>query len=663
MTTAQPITIKSDAPYLPPSLRGMAGPVRHVVRFSLGERKILRKRKRIRPSRWCEEHRIVTMSSLPGRWRNAVTPHVAGIMDASFFESVREIVVVAPPQSAKTEGVLNCIGYAIDRAPGSAIMVYPDEKTSDENCEDRVQPMIMSSRRLRSYTTGLEDDLAKKRIKLQHMPIYFAWARSAASLANKPCRYAVNDEVDKYPPTSGKRETSPILLTKARLTTYQGQEKHWIISTPTVETGPVWVYYNAAQVRFEYHVRCPVCGTLQLMEFGSLKWPRAPEAGPDGIYHSMDPATIEAEKLAWYECVHCRAEWNDYDRNHAVRGGRWQEKETGLDLYNYLKTNRPKKIAFHYSSLISPFVSMSIVAASFLRGLKDLTEFKDFYNKHLARPWKQIIISKAEDEILAARCKLPAQTVPEEALALTLGVDVQKYGFWFIVRAWAADMTSWLIHYGFLANWEDVETSLYETRYPVADSNRSLGIWRAAIDTGGGKKYETMTMTEETYFWIIKHRGRGGVGLWGTKGASGTLPGMLSLGKIIPSTPSGKKLQGGLRILSIDTAKAKDQFHHRLSLAEKELPGGAYLHKDTRVDYAAQILAEEKQINDRGIEEWVNPHRRDNHLFDAEILAAACVEMEFPGGGLRLVAEAARRQREQEPQKKPNAVRSKWMEG
>jgi len=53
-------------------------------------------------------------------------------------------------------------------------------------------------------------------------------------------------------------------------------------------------------------------------------------------------------------------------------------------------------------------------------------------------------------------------------------------------------------------------------------------------------------------------------------------------------------------------------------------------------------LAEEKQLNERGQEEWVNVHQRPNHLFDAEILAAVCVEMEFPGGGLRLLAERAR---------------------
>jgi phage terminase large subunit GpA-like protein len=189
---------------------------------------------------------------------------------------------------------------------------------------------------------------------------------------------------------------------------------------------------------------------------------------------------------------------------------------------------------------------------------------------------------------------------------------------------------------------EEMENVLYESSYPVGETGRTLRIWRAVPDTGGGEKYEDMTMTEETYFWILKNRGRGGVALWGTKGSSRALPGMLNLGPAIMSTPSGKKLPGALRILSVDTEKAKDQFHYRLQMAAnpetRNLPGASFLHAGAGLDYVEQILAEQKQLNEKGHEEWVNVHHRPNHLLDAEILAAACVEMEFPGGGLRLLA-------------------------
>jgi hypothetical protein len=164
-------------------------------------------------------------------------------------------------------------------------------------------------------------------------------------------------------------------------------------------------------------------------------------------------------------------------------------------------------------------------------------------------------------------------------------------------------------------------------------------------------------MTEETYYWLIKNRGRGGVAVWGTKGASNPLPGMLRLGNAIMSSPSGKRLPAALRILSIDTAKAKDQYHYRLGLAAKDdtrqLPGAAFLHSATGADYAAQILAEQKQIGEKNVEEWVNIHQRPNHLLDAEILCSSCVEMEFPGGGLRLIAGRMAQKKTAEGEEQP----------
>jgi len=325
--------------------------------------------------------------------------------------------------------------------------------------------------------------------------------------------------------------------------------------------------------------------------------------------------------------------------------------------------------------MLSPFVSLSTIAAAFLRGLTDINKFKDFHNKHLAEPWKLTVVSKSEEQILAARVSnLPSQTVPEEAILLTCGIDVQKYGYWFIVRAWASQITSWLIHYGFLSTEEELDNLIFNTSYPVASSSppleeagggtRSMRIFRVAKDTGGGEKYEDMTMTDQTYLWIIRNRGRNGVAVWGTKGSSRALPGMLNLGPEILSTNSGKKLPGGLRILSVDTEKAKDQFHYRLGLAvnpeTRNLPGAAFLHADVKSDYITQILAEEKQLNDKGHEEWVNVHHRPNHLLDAEILAAACVEMEFPGGGLRLIAGRLGKRMEASAEK-PKPVASNWI--
>ena len=228
--------------------------------------------------------------------------------------------------------------------------------------------------------------------------------------------------------------------------------------------------------------------------------------------------------------------------------------------------------------------------------------------------------------------------VPQEAVALTCGIDVQKRGFWFTVRAWARDYVSWLIHYGFLGSWQDVERLLFKTRYPVQDMPGTKAIWRCAIDTGGGEGFEdSATMTEQTYFWIRKHGIGRGARVYGTKGSSTPIPGKIRPGRVIDRVPSGKPLPGGLQLIMLDPNELKDMYHYRLSQAKKGGEQAAYLHNKVGKDYAQQITAEEKRIDEKGLQVWVEV-RKDNHLLDAECLAQACAEPNWPGGGVNIIA-------------------------
>ena len=635
------ISVISVRDQAPPWFPENPAPFKFRGRFSAAERKILRKRRRIRVSKWAQRHRVITMGKYKGSWQNKVTPYLAGIMDSMAFQSIRTVILCAAPQIGKTEAVNNFIGYCIDRAPGPVLYVYPDALTARENSKDRILPMIESSPRLKSYMTGWEDDKTSLRIKLAHMPIYLAWAGSAARLANKPIRYVIFDETDKYPPVANKREADPISLGEKRTITYRYDHKIIKLSTPTTESGPVWqALTTEAEAIFDYHVPCWACGELQPMVFEQIQWPK--EVDEKGGESHPEPERMQKEALARYVCVHCQAEWADHDRDRAVSKGIWRARDTGQDINRYLKTERPRKIGFHLPSWVSPFISMSAVAAAFIKTLiGGLAMLKDFRNAHQAWPWKQITMSASESGILAARCDLPPQKVPEEAVALTAGIDVQLRGFWFAVRAWALDYTSWLIHYGFLPLWADVETLLFETTYPKEGSETRLRIFRAAIDTGGGKTGSGISMTEETYWWLRKNQRGRRCRVWGTKGSSRALAGKLNIGKPLERTPSGKPLPGGIRIISVDTMQVKDAYHYHLQRAVDDLAQGAYLHADTGVDYANHILAEEKEIDDRGNEKWVQK-RADNHLFDCECLAMLCADPEWPGGGIHLLSQADR---------------------
>ena len=72
-----------------------------------------------------------------------------------------------------------------------------------------------------------------------------------------------------------------------------------------------------------------------------------------------------------------------------------------------------------------------------------------FANDELGIPYTPVELITDSQKILKLREEwLPPQAVPNGAVALTCGIDVQKRGFWFLVKAWMPSLASFTIDYG-----------------------------------------------------------------------------------------------------------------------------------------------------------------------------------------------------------------------
>jgi phage terminase large subunit GpA-like protein len=592
-------------------------------------------------SKWAEKHRVLVpeTSSEPGPWRNYRTPYLTAIMDAFSNPYIEKIVFNKGSQIGGTEVLFNMLGYAIHQDPAPALYIMPTLELAKYASRSRIQPMVNASPALTSLKPANEDDFTTFSMLFPGMVLTLAGANSPASLASRPCRYVFLDEVNKFPRFTGN-EADPISLATERQKTFWNK-KTVIISTPTEEDGPITRELSMCDVVFDFWVPCPHCGEMQVLKFVQFKWPKELDR-KDPLYAS------KVRESAWYECERCSEIVNDLHRPGMIQGGEWKPKQA-------IKT-QPRSVGFSLPSFYSPWLTWGDIAEAFVKSQDYPEKLMNVINSWFAEPWVQRIRTSTDSEILKARAEeLEPQTVPEEAVALTCGIDCQKYGFWFVVRAWATDMTSWMIHYGQLATWEDLEELLFDTEYP--GNGRPHRIWRAAIDTGGGDVDDGMTMTEAAYWWIRAN----GVGrscrVWGTKGSSHPLSGKLHVGKALDKTPSGKVLPGGLQLVMIDTDQMKDAYHYRLKQAIDHLPQASYLHRSVGLDYVSHILSEEKRKDRRGREEWVQI-RKDNHLFDCELLAMACAEPEWPGGGVNLIRRATpKKERGDEWQDQPQHQR------
>lgn len=613
-------------------------------RFSKGERKIMRRRRPIPVSQWAERHRVVEMSSIPGRWKNLFTPYLVGIMDAAGTPGVETVIICKSPQTGGSEAGHNLVGWCIDRSPGPVMYVFPDEITARENAKDRIIPMIVDSPRLRDYMTGSGDDASSLRVNLAHMPIYLGWSGSVSRLGNKPIRTLILDELDKY--KNPKNEATSETLAEKRTTTWRSRRHILKISTPTTEDGPIWTAFTQeAGARFDFWVRCPHCGMAQLMDFERIDWPgkeESPTAKPTAVASGseqivkaagagelasprMCAAAVTAEivltrRLATYPCEHCGVVWDDGDRDRAVRRGEWRERTSGLDLAAHLAAHRPVKVGFHIPAWLSYFVSLSEVASAALKYKETgkLDDLKNLQNQYKAEPWKEEHVVRSEDAILALCDDRPRGAVPgpvagrERVAAILAGVDTQKSYFRYIIRAFGYGDTeeSWLIQCGAAPSFSALNEILWGAEYATPDGQR-YKVRACMIDAMGGR-------TREVYSWAIRQRGR--VFPWqGVRSLS--QPFTPAPQEYFPDAKGNKiKIPGGLNLWRCDTTFFKSDLAHKLSIAPDD-PGAFHLHSgDGGIleQYAREMCAE---VWDDEKQAWENPHDKPNHYWDCETMA------------------------------------------
>jgi len=601
-------------------------PVPGVLIFTEGERRVFRRKERLSTSEWAARHRVVTNGPITGKWRNETTPYLVEPMDTLDLPYVRRVILMFAPQTGKTQVAFNFLGHMIDADPGPAMYVMPDEKVCKRIARKRIIPMFRSSPRLSALLTSRPDDTTTLAVSfINGMDFMMAWATSAAEISSEPVKYLIRDEIDKFPDFSGK-EADPLSLTEIRTNAYPHTKKILDLSTPADESGYIGkaIELDADEIR-HYHAICPICAAAQVMHFGQFTWPEA----------VRDPREIIRKRLAHYQCSACGMFWDDYIRDQAVQKGFWRP-ETPVD--------RPQCVAFHLPAWYSPFISLSTVVAAHLRSLEDPGKLMVFITQIKAEVWKESITPKDEQKLLDThRTELPPLIVPAGAVALTCGIDVQKFGFWFVVRAWAEDLTSWLVQYGFISDFTAVEDLIFHTAYPVQDIDKTMNIWRVAMDTGGGATDDAdWTRTEEIYEWIraVNAKFRTGPGpdrVYGTKGSSRPIAGGTQRIKVsvMEKFPhSNRPIPGSLELRLLDSAQFKALIHWRMERGLDEASGGSdasqrfLLHAETGTDYALQLLSEELVRDRRGKRYWKRI-RKENHLLDAEILAAAAADNQW----------------------------------
>ncbi len=508
-------------------------------------------------------------------------------MDAWNDPDIEEIIFCKSTQVGGTETLNNTIGYIIAQDPSPTMIVYPTDKLGESISKNRIQPMIRLCPELKQHYQDEESKILE--LQFDGMYVVISGANSPSSLASRPIRFLLFDEVDKFPASAGK-EADPRSLARERTKTFAHNKKIFQTSTPTRKNGPIWQAWEEADRQMRFYVPCPHCGHSQTLRFKQIKWPdtaKTPE---------------EARATANYECEQCKGIITDGHKPGMLKAGEWRaEKNEGT-----------QKTAFHINAIYSPWVRFGDVAYEFLKS-KDYPELlMNFVNSWLAEPWEQTEVKMNSDKVLERQSEYEEGQVPDGTILITGGVDVQKNYFVWTIRAWGTSMTSWNIAHGVADTWDDVE---YVMNLPYTDRQGTVHqVNLCAVDSGD--------QTEEVYdFCAINQE-------WAVpvKGSSNPL---LSRYRISTIDKVDSKAYG-MRLYLVDGAQYKDMIAGRMKRPNG--PGSWMVYKDCDREYAEQICAEEKVIEKtkagREVEVWrPKGSHAANHYLDAEVYAALAADL------------------------------------
>ena len=506
--------------------------------------------------------------------------------------------MMSSAQVGKTEWLLNIIGYYMDYDPSPMLLLQPTLQMAEAFSKDRLAPMLRDTPALKGCVKEARARDSGNTLLHKTFPgghITMAGANSPASLASRPVRIFLADEVDRYPISAGT-EGDPLLLGGKRTTTFFNRKKIYT-STPTIkDASRIEDAYEKSDKR-KYYIPCSHCGEKDTLKWANVKW----DKDADGVH---------MPETAFMICEHCGGMHQDHNKvRRMLDGGEWIASKPLV-----------RTAGFHLNELYSPWKKWSEVVQDFLDAKGDTEQMKTWTNTSLGETFEEAG-DQIEGDSLYLRREIYKAIVPQKAVVLTMGVDIQEDRIEVEIIGWGSGEQSWNVDYRIFTGdvtqpevWNELaEMFSYEFEH---ESGNILTIASTCIDSG----YQTQLV----YDFVYKHRSRRVFAVKGKEGGGRPI-----VSQSIAKKGKSSKRKVDLYIIGVDDAKTL--LSGRLKLTDK---GAGYCHFPMGRDeeYFEQLTAEKMVTKfKRGFpyREWVKTRTR-NEATDCRIYGHAALKLLNP---------------------------------
>lgn len=558
------------------------------------------------PLQWMEENCRFLPGPI-GSFHAIHSPWLVGPINAAFDPETRMVVNLAAIGSGKSVFIAVVTSYILGKAPADVLVYQPTNDGAKGFFRETLKPVYDGCPPVASMMPAGKD-VTWKHQRIGTSQLWTLGADAESNLQRYHVKWVFIDEAWQVAGNKGY-----IRQAKARTLSYGFLAKVVLTGQGGVD-GDDYQQEWLQTTQEEYHWKCPHCATIQPWSWEAIKLPEGALTA-DGINEQL---IVSGTTMA---CRGCGHQFQDTEQV------RHDLNQTALTLpnYGYVRMNhnaRGSFRGFHWNCLPArPWGEAAVEWAKAKIAQTNGSEvaMQLFCQKQLAQFYTPQIM-ESTDEIAPGPFKLrdewkdeagfdiaERQIVPiyHEADAVCrlrfLGVDVQRDGYYCLVRAYAADGRSRLIDWAYVHTIEEVE-QFRQTHKVVAPFT--------FIDCGDQQDFTHRVAAK--LGWNCTRGHRKNEYPWPYKMPDGTVK--------VKSRPYSKPREvepfKGLttKVYYFGNLPFKDLLWRLRRSGIHQFP------LDAGEEYRKQMAAERRTKTASGAPIWKGPKGRANHLWDCETL-------------------------------------------
>lgn len=412
-------------------------------------------------SQWADKYRQIAPESgarFPGQWRTDRVPYTREIMDTmGVNHESRRVFVRAGAQGAKTQCMNNAIGFCIDIAPRTIMLVAPSGSKAKAYNREQFQPMVTVTKpllqKVQAPRSKSVDGSTSTHKAFTGGYLKIVSAQTESDLQSSSIGLLVHEEIASYPRDLDGRG-DPVDQARERQSGW-GDEAKEIGASTTGEVGNCRIteeYEKGDQRR--YYSPCPHCDHYSELAFDNMRGGEIATDGSRADPYFVQPCCgtmLTREDLPKLLIEHPLAKlptskWpEDWETQ---RGAIWlktypSEREDNpppptvipVDQIKHWRSrgSEGRDISFHFWQAQSPFSSWSDIWKKWEATKADPEKLVSFYQQVLALPYEPAMDRPKVEQLVEAIAKPAYQRVarvrrseiPEWAWIVCGSIDTQ----------------------------------------------------------------------------------------------------------------------------------------------------------------------------------------------------------------------------------------------